>query len=105
MLQSLTDRDSLTLERSHRLCLKQVQGLHIRSRTKIVLGLLGAFPIEAELDKRKLTFLGQLCRLESDCASKSIFLLRVCSYQYDLTQLGFIADVVKLLHKYDLLQR
>ena len=49
MLQSLSERDNLILERSHRLCLKQIQGLKSRSRTYIVLSLLGAFPMKADI--------------------------------------------------------
>ena len=66
----------LTLERSHRLCLKQMQHLRSRSRTDIVLGLLCALPLAAELEKRKLVLFGQLCRLERDFTAKRLFLLR-----------------------------
>lgn len=101
-LQSLSDRDLIVLERSHRLCLKQIQGLHIRSRTDIVLGLLGALPIQAEIEKQKLTFFGQLCGLVRDCAAKRLFLLRLCATQNGLTESGFIADVISILQKFDL---
>ena len=84
-------RDSLTLDRSHRLCLKQMQGLHIRSRTDSALVLICALPIQAEIEKRKLTLIGQLCRLERDCATKQIFLLRLYS-----------SYTSYLLRKYDL---
>ena len=73
MLQSLSDRDNLNVNRSRGLCLKQIQGLKSRWRTDIVLGLLGVLPLQTEIDKRKLTFLGQLCPLERDCQQKSIF--------------------------------
>ena len=66
LTQSLTRRESLTLERSHRLCRKQMHGLHIRSRTDAALGLICVLPIQAEIEKRKLTLFGQLCRLERD---------------------------------------
>ena len=72
MLQSLSDRDNLNVNRSRGLCLKQIQGLKSRWRTDIVLGLLGVLPLQTEIDKRKLTFLGQLCPLERDCQQKSI---------------------------------
>ena len=102
MLNPLSENDLLVLERTHRLCLKHVQGLHLRSRTDIVLGMLSAFPIEAEIDKRKLLFLGQLCRLEGNCAVKQLFVLRLCAFVNGLSFTGFLPDVVNLLHKYNL---
>ena len=56
----LSKNDVLTLDRAHRLCLKYVQGLSVRTSTDIVLGLLNALPIEYEIDKRKLNLFGQL---------------------------------------------
>ena len=45
---------------------------------------------------------GQLCRLERDCATKQIFLLRLCSSYNGYLDSGFISDVINLLRKYDL---
>ena len=102
LLQSLSDRDMLTMERSHRLCLKQIQGLQIRSRTDIVLGLICALPIEAEIEKRKLSFLGQLCRLERDCATKRFFLLRLLSFVNSNSDTGFVSDIAYILNKFNI---
>ena len=88
----------LTLERSHRLCLKQIQGLKSRSRTDIVLGLICALPLAAEKEKRKLVFFGQLCRLERECTAKRLFLLRLSLFKNGSSDFGFISDVVSLLH-------
>ena len=92
--------DMLTLERSHRLCLKQMQALRSRSRTDIVLCLLCTLPLATEIEKRKLVFLGQLYRLERDCAAKRLFLLRLSLFKNGSPDFGFNSDVVSLLHKY-----
>ena len=89
MLNPLLKNDRLVLEWTHRLCLKHVQGLHLRSRTDIVLGMLSAFPTEAETDKRKLAFLGQLCRLHRNCAVKQLFVSRPCAFANGLSSTGF----------------
>jgi hypothetical protein len=60
--------------------------------------------IISEIDKRKLQFLGRLCRLESDSRTKQIFLNQLFSYT-DFPKrkhYGFIPDVINLLKKYNL---
>ena len=101
-LQPLPDRDMLSLERSHRLCLKQMQDLRSRSRTDSVLGLLCTHPLAAEIEKRKLVFFGQLCRLERDCTPKRLFLVRLSFFKNRSRDFGVISDVVSLLHKYNI---
>ena len=100
MLNPLTENDRLLLERTHRLCLKHFQCLHLRSRTDIVLCMLSALPIEAEIDKRKFLLLGQLCRLGGNSAVEQLFVLRLCAFVNGLSSIGFLP--VNLLHKYDL---
>ena len=102
LLQSLSNRDRMSLEKSHRLCLKQMQGLQSRSRTDIVLGLLGILPIEAEIEKKKLSFFGQLCRLERKCAAKQLFLLRLSAFMLDKSIYGFVNDIAIALCKFNL---
>ena len=102
LLQSLSNRDRMSLEKSHRLCLKQMQGLQSRSRTDIVLGLLGILPIEAEIEKKKLSFFGQLCRLERNCAAKQLFLLRLSAFMLDKSIYGFVNDIAIALCKFNL---
>ena len=50
LIQSLSDRDMLTIERSHINCLRQIKGLQIRTRTHIVLRQICALPIAAEIE-------------------------------------------------------
>lgn len=61
-------------------------------------------PICAELDVRKLLFLGRLCRLNPKMLTKNIFLTRLFSYFHDLStnQLRFIPDIMSILQSYDL---
>lgn len=61
-------------------------------------------PICAEIDVRKLQFLGRLCRLNPKMLTKNIFLTRLFSYFHDLStnQLGFIPDIMSILQSYDL---
>ena len=62
----LSDTDLLTLERAHRFCVKHMQSLSTCTRTDTALSLLGVFPIETDIDFRKLTLFGQFCRLNLD---------------------------------------
>ena len=57
---SLTPSQEEALERAHRFCVKFIQGLPKQTRSDIALGILGANPIMAEIDKKKLIFFGQL---------------------------------------------
>ena len=67
--------------------------------------MLGLYPIEAEIDKRKLMFFGKICNLGVNILSKRIFLYRI----YDLIAnegkqvSGFVRDIWKILLKYDLI--
>ena len=70
---ALTSAELLTLERAHRLCIKRMQSLNMHTRTDIALGLLTIFPLEVEIDIRKLVLFGQLCRLNSNLWVKTMF--------------------------------
>ena len=99
----LTANNLLTLERAHRFCVKYMQSLGRRTRTDIAPGLLGIFPLEIEIEIRKLILFGQLCRLSSKYWVKNIFLNRLLSYKINpYKQTGFIPDIEKILNKYQL---
>ena len=70
---NLTASDILYLERSHRFCLKYMQGITKRTRTDIARGLLKCYALASEIDKRKLTLFGQFCRLPVHSRAKDIF--------------------------------
>ena len=100
----LTESEILSLERAHRFCVKHMQSLSKRTRTDAALSLLGVFPIELEIDSRKLTLLGQMCRLNSNSWVKNVFLNRLTSFTTHSNgrQTGLIADIFRLLGKYQL---
>lgn len=91
------------IEKAHRFCIKYTQALPKRTRTDIAFGLLGVKPIEFEIDIRKLTFLGQLCRLPSQNIHKQIFNQRLVSYTYATgVRFGLVPDIMHILDKYSL---
>ena len=91
------------LERSHRLCAKTIQGLPLSTSTDVALGALGLLPIEAEIDKRKLQFFSQLCRLPTHYLAKQFFVVRCQNYvNSDRQSTGFFPDIYRLLSKYNL---
>ena len=100
---NLSDSERVTLERAHRFCVKHMQSLNIRTRTDVALSLLGIYPIENEIDFKKLILFGQLCRLDSSVWLKNVFLFRLFSYMtYADRQSGFIPNIIRLLEKYQL---
>lgn len=103
MWSELTSDEIQTLEIAHRFCLKVIQSLPKSSRTDIVLSSIGILPIEAEIDKRKLLFFGQLCRLDNDTTVKKLFIHRLCDYKNHSSRVrGFIPDICRIINKYDL---
>ena len=100
---NLLDSEINTLEIAHRFCLKIIQSIPRLSRTDIVLSSLGMLPIEAEIDKRKLVFFGQLCRLDIDTTVKRLFIHRLCEYNNCPSRIrGFIPDLFGIFQKYRL---
>ena len=82
------------LERSHRLCLKIMQEIGRYTRTYAALSLIGSRSVRYEIDKRKTSLFGQLCRLEPHCAVKRLFMIRLMDhYLYNKLKAGFIVDV------------
>lgn len=65
--------------------------------------MLGVLPFEAEIDKRKLTFFGQLCRLSRDCAVKQLFLLLMSAFMVRTQMTGYFLDIHMILSRYGLL--
>ena len=82
-----------------------MQFLNLRTRTDVALSLVGIFPIEMDIDFRKLTLFGQFCRLNSNIWVKTVFLNRLTSYiaKCNHKQEGFVPDAVRLLEKYQLI--
>ena len=57
------------------------------------------FQYVLEIDSRKLTLFGQMCRLNSNSWVKNVFLNRLTSFTTlsNGRQTGFIADIFRLL--------
>ena len=98
---SLRQSDILDLERSHRLCLKTIQGVSRSTRTCVALSLIGATSLEYEV-KRKGILFGQLRRIDTFFAVKRLFLYRLASKLiFHDTKYGFVHDVCQLLSKHE----
>lgn len=99
---SYRDRNQLSTFQ-HFIC-KNSLNLPKLSRSDMCESYFDVLPICAEIDVRKLLFLGRLCRLNPKMLTKNIFLTRLFSYLHDLStnQLGFIPDIMNVLHSYNL---
>ena len=99
----LLPKHVLNIERAHRFCAKFIQFLPRNTNTEVVLSLIGINPIEADIDYRKLTFFGQLCRLPGCYRVKEVFLHRLFNFTNSLgPKYGFIPDLFHILNKYSL---
>ena len=103
MWVNIPQSDMLLLERSHRLCLKTIQGVDRQTRTTVALRLIGSLNTQYEVEKRKLTLFGQLCRLDPHFAVKRLFIQRLTSgHLFQGLRFGFVAELLQLLEDYNL---
>ena len=94
-----------SLERAHRFCIKFMQSLPKSTSTDVCLALIGMYPIEAEIDYRKLIFLGQLCHLPGGFRAKEIFIHRLIHInESPVKKLGYVPDTFRILNKYSIVQ-
>ena len=91
-------------EKLIRLAAKSIQHLPTQTRTDMALSLIGWYPAEAEIEKRKLSFLQKLCCLNPNLLSKKLFVFRLNLFiiRGFKDQLGFIPDIMCILTKYNL---
>ncbi len=82
----LNTNELLFLERSHRYCVKLLQGLPRRTNTDVCNSLIGIHSLESVIDRNKLRFFGQLCMLPGTKLVKIVFLNRLTSYCNDPVQ-------------------
>ena len=94
------------LHRVQHLLVKNIQKFHIRTRSDICESMVGLKPIQAEIDKRKLLFLGKLCTMPVENLTKSIFRKRIFYFihrnETGRPCYGFIPDIYSILQKYEL---
>ncbi len=99
----MSPSDIIRLERAHRLCVKYMQSIPVRTRTDIALNIIGCLSIESIIDKIKLRFFGQLCTLRDNKPTRVIFLNRLMAYVANQGGVqGFMPDIYRILHKYSL---
>ncbi len=67
----LSQSDLSVVEFAHGFCIKYMQYLGVRTKTRLVYHLLDMKSIERELDRSKLVFLGQLCNIPDDKSATS----------------------------------
>jgi hypothetical protein len=67
--------------------------------------MLGVYPIEAEIDKRKLMLFDKLCNLGQGTLSKQIFLYRLHDFiaNEGKERSKFIRDIWQILLKYNIM--
>ncbi len=100
----LSGSDLAKLERTHRQAAKLIQQLPQRTSTTASLAMLGWLPMEVLIDRRKLLFLGRLCRQDFSTTANRVLLCRLFQHQMQNTskQLGFAQDIFRILRKYGL---
>jgi hypothetical protein len=95
----LNQTEKNALDDFHRGTLRQIQHLPIRTAIPAIYILLGALPIEAELDKRKLTLFGAIARdrttLISEIAERQLVMK-------PLKSTSWFADIMVTCYKYGL---
>ena len=92
------------LKRTNRFAAKRIQGLGPYTKSEAATGSVGLWTIEGHVDKRKLSFFGNLCRAECTTLHKQIFIHRLYSFLHGCGKraLGFIPDIYRILLKYNL---
>ena len=104
-LWQINSHDISELEKVQNITLRIMQGFLPGTSGSASRGLLGLLTIEAEIDRRKLYFLGRLILMSYGIACRRIFLVRLTRWKWNSTNKmkGFLPDIVRILHKYDLM--
>ncbi|KAH3712976.1 hypothetical protein DPMN_072738 [Dreissena polymorpha] len=85
--------DLVQLSIAQNFCLKHMQGYDRSISTDYCLSTVNTVPIVNELDIRKLTFFGQICRFNPKYLAKDIFNNRlICHIELEGQCLGYIPD-------------
>ena len=92
------------LEKTHRFCIKYLQGLPRRTRTDVCTAMLGITDLTSFIHIRQLLFLRRLCNLPRHSRVKGLFLFMLVSgYSRQRNAHKSITDsLLSLLRKYDL---
>jgi hypothetical protein len=95
----ISPKDMAELEKFHRNILRMLQHLPARTPNAAVYLLLGAWPIEAQLDMRYLSLFGSICRR---FGSKIRRLAERQCIMKDVTSYSWFSKITILLYKYNL---
>lgn len=101
---NLKSKDWNILNRFQHFIAKDIQNFSKSTRSAICESMLGLQPIQSEIDKRKLYFLGKLCNMETNLLPKRVFTVRLFEYlnNNQSTNLGFVNDISRIIQKYSL---
>ena len=104
-LWQLNRNDISEIEKVQNIMVRVMQGFLPGTSGSASRGRLSLLTIEAEIDKRKLYFLGRLILMSHGIPCRKIFLMRLIKWKWNRTNKlkGFIPDIVRILHKYDLM--
>jgi hypothetical protein len=104
-LWKLSKDDLIELERVQNIMLRIMQGLLPGTSGSAARGLLGMLSIEAEIDRRKLYFLGRLINISAGVLCRRVLFIRLARWKWNHrnNMTGFVPDIVCVLTKYDLL--
>ena len=102
---NLNKNHIMSLERAHRFCIKFMQSIPKFTSTDASLAMIRMYPIEAEIDYKKLIFLGQLCHLPGGFRAKEIFTHRLIHFnESPVKKLFFLPDIFRIFNKYSIVQ-
>lgn len=102
----LTMTEVKLLNQGNTFAAKRLQGLCQTTHSAGALGTIGMWSISGHIDKSKLLFFGNLCRMSPLRLEKRLFIKRLFWFlaDNDISHLGFARDIVRILRLYDLYQ-
>lgn len=98
----LTHNHLAKLEAAHNGAIRCIQNFPKCSSATIARSMVNEMSLVEEIDKKKLTILGRLCRLKNTALAKRIFVERLYQSQGPGPKFGYIRDIIEILKKYNL---
>ena len=101
---NLTMDNCTEINKIQRFIVKKIQGFNPYVRSDMCESMLGLYNLMAEVNRRKLLFLGKLCTLPSSSVPNQLFYLRLFLFFDGYKDSGFMSDIWAILGKYGLSQ-
>ena len=101
---NLTMNNWTEINKIQRFIVKKIQGFNPYVRSDMCESMLGLYNLMAEVNRRKLLFLGKLCTLPSSSVPNQLFNLRLFLFFDGYKDSGFMSDKWAILGKYGLSQ-